>query len=114
MKSKYYKIDKIDETTVLVLSLNYHSPTEQLELIEKDLSKKNFRGKVFFDMLLSNGDSKKRYFETTFESNKLIRTNFRQATDFNEHIQKNLSNSIQDIFLSLNKARYYLILLNFL
>lgn len=71
MKSKAYRINKIDESSILVLSTSYRNPTEQLDAIEKDLLKKGFSGKVFFDFLLSNGNSKQRFFETSFEDGSM-------------------------------------------
>ncbi|MBA3026708.1 MAG: hypothetical protein FP820_09945 [Sulfurimonas sp.] len=69
MKSKFYRINKLNDSTMLILSTSYHSPTEQLNSIEKELIKKKFEGKVLFDMLLSNGNSEQRFFETSFMNN---------------------------------------------
>lgn len=81
MKSKYYRISKINDSSVLILSTCYHSPTEQLANIEKELSKKGFHGKVIFDLLLTNGNSTQRFFETYFEKNSIDRTAFKNIVE---------------------------------
>lgn len=88
MKSKYYKISKIDDSSVLILSISYHSPTEQLERIENELSKKKFHGKVFFDLLLTNDNSKQRFFEAYFEKQSIDKDKFKNITDQVENIKK--------------------------
>lgn len=86
MKSKFYQISRVDETTMLVLSTSFHSPVEQIEHIEKDLSKKNFNGKVVFDMLLTNGDIKNRFFESIFENRKINRITIKQSLEQVEQV----------------------------
>lgn len=91
MKSKYYRIDKIDDSTVFVFSTSYHSPTEQFEAIEKDLAKKGFQGKVLFDLLLTNGNSSQRFFETYFENSMLNKASFKNIFEQAEKL-KTISN----------------------
>ncbi|GGD40948.1 hypothetical protein GCM10012288_13770 [Malaciobacter pacificus] len=64
---KYYKINKINNDTIFIHSLSHHSPTEQLETIERELNKISFQGTLIFDLLLTNGNTKQRFFETNFE-----------------------------------------------
>ncbi|MDD2781230.1 type II toxin-antitoxin system RnlB family antitoxin [Sulfuricurvum sp.] len=87
MKSKYYRINKVDDSTVLILSTSYHSPTEQLDAIEKDLSKKGFHGKVLFDLLLTNGNSTQRFFETYFENNTINKSSFKNILEQAEKVR---------------------------
>jgi hypothetical protein len=94
MKSKAYRINKVDESTVLVLSTSYLNPTDQISSIEKDLLKKGFSGKVFFDFLLTNGNSKQRFFETSFENGSMNITKL-----------KNLSNQV-DTIKAISKKFY--------
>ena len=65
---KYYRLNKIDDNQTIVYSISFHSPTEQIKSIEKELINKDFKGKVIFDFLLTNGDTKQRYFETFLSS----------------------------------------------
>ncbi len=78
---KYYKIDKIDNEKTVVFSLSHHSPTEQLDSIAKELLKKQFKGVVIFDMLLSNGNTKQRYFELMFNGTIFLNESFKNICE---------------------------------
>jgi len=69
---KYYKIKKINLTSYkcIIFSVGYISPTEELINISKDLKKKNIKGKIIFDLLLSKGNLKNRYIELFFDGKK--------------------------------------------
>ena len=73
---KYYKINKIDNEKTVVFSVSHHSPTEQLDSIAKELLKKQFKGIVIFDMLLSSGNTKQRYFESMFNGTNFLNESF--------------------------------------
>lgn len=78
---KYYKINKIDNEKTVVFSVSHHSPTEQLDSIAKELLKKQFKGVVIFDMLLSNGNTKQRYFESMFNGTNFLSESFKNICD---------------------------------
>ncbi|MDM9599235.1 type II toxin-antitoxin system RnlB family antitoxin [Pseudomonas shirazica] len=55
-----------------VLAANPHSPFEHLFEIEKQLSKSKIKGKILFDMLLSNGSRKNRFFIADFDGEHIL------------------------------------------
>ena len=95
---KYYKINKIDNEKTVVFSVSHHSPTEQLDSIAKELLKKQFKGLVIFDMLLSNGNTKQRYFESMFNGTNFLSESFKticeQAVELKEISHKFYSKNI--------------------
>lgn len=95
---KYSKINQITNNQVVVFSTSYHSPTEQLDSIAKELLKKQFKGVVIFDMLLSNGNTKQRYFESMFNGTNFLSESFKticeQAVELKEISHKFYSKNI--------------------
>ena len=83
---KYYKINKIDDEKTVVFSVSHHSPTEQLDSIANELLRKKFKGVVIFDMLLSNGNTKQRYFESIFNGTSFLNESFKITLVDNSHI----------------------------
>jgi hypothetical protein len=63
----------------LIFATNFESPLNNLLEIEKELSKKNFEGKVLFDLLISNGDETNRYIETYFDGENFDHNKFKIA-----------------------------------
>ncbi|TGG86991.1 type II toxin-antitoxin system RnlB family antitoxin [Geotoga petraea] len=61
----------------LIFATNFESPLNNLLEIEKELSKKNFEGKVLFDLLISNGDEHNRYIESYFDGNNFDHEKFK-------------------------------------
>lgn len=78
---KYFKINQITNNHVVVFSTSHHSPTEQLDSIAKELLKKQFKGVVIFDMLLSNGNTKQRYFESMFNGTNFLNESFKNICE---------------------------------
>ena len=78
---KYYKINKIDDEKIVVFSVSHHSPTEQLDSIANELIRKKFKGVVIFDMLLSNGNTKQRYFESMFNGTSFLNESFKNICE---------------------------------
>ena len=85
---KYYRLNKIDDNQTIVYSISFHSPTEQIKSIEKELIKEDFKGKVIFDFLLTNGDTKQRYFETFFDGKEINLNNFKNIFEKSNELKK--------------------------
>lgn len=86
MKSNFYEISRIDESTMLILSTSFHSPLEQLDNITKELVRKKFKGKIIFDMLLSNGSIKERFFESSFHNSVLEKDLLKQSNNLTDDV----------------------------
>lgn len=65
---KNYKINYLNDNTAIVFSINYISPTNQLDRITEEFNKNNFKGTVIFDLLLNNRYGSQRLFEGSFDS----------------------------------------------
>lgn len=87
---KNYKIQKVNNINIkyeyIIFAINDDSPLEYLQDIEKDLAKKNFKGLVLFDLLLSNGDEYNRYVEAYFNGNLFELSSFKSPT-LNQEIE---------------------------
>lgn len=58
----------IKESNCLVLSTSYINPLSNLDMVEEELKNKKYNGKVFFDLLLSNGKNKNRFIKAIYSS----------------------------------------------
>lgn len=58
-----YQVEMISEQVVVIFCTTYINPISYLPIIEEDLSKINFSGKIIFDLLLSNGYNSNRFVE---------------------------------------------------
>lgn len=58
-----YQVEIISDRVVVIFCTTYINPISYLPIIEEDLSKKNFSGKIIFDLLLSNGYNSNRFVE---------------------------------------------------
>ena len=87
---KNYKIQKVNNINnkyeYIIFAINDDSPLEYLQDIEKDLAKKNFKGLVLFDLLLSNGDEYNRYVEAYFDGKFFELSSFKCPT-LNQEIE---------------------------
>lgn len=104
---KEYEIQKnsnIEEYSFVIFSTSYVSPIERLREIEKELNSL-FKGKVLFDLLLSNGVSSNRYVEAVFNGQNFEYTSFkslinvemqlkRESTNFYRNHSEFLENSV--------------------
>jgi len=87
---KNYKIQKVNTNIkyeYIIFAINDDSPLEYLQDIEKDLAKKNFKGLVLFDLLLSNGDEYNRYVEAYFNGKSFELSSFKGPT-LNQEIER--------------------------
>ena len=55
------------------------NPMEELGAVERDLRKKKVAGKVFFDLLLANGNKTHRYFVGEFDGQHFTSPRFQRA-----------------------------------
>jgi hypothetical protein len=58
-----YQVEIISDRVVVIFCTTYINPISYLPIIEEDLSKINFSGKIIFDLLLSNGYNSNRFVE---------------------------------------------------
>ena len=88
---KNYKVQKVNNINnkyeYIIFAINDDSPLEYLQDIEKDLAKKNFKGLVLFDLLLSNGDEYNRYVEAYFDEKFFELSSFKDPT-LNQEIER--------------------------
>ena len=87
---KNYRIRKINssEYHFIVFSLNYNNPVDSLNSIGAELTKKNYTGKIIFDLLLSNGNTSNRYIEAYFDSAKFDFRSFKVLKKVAKDIKK--------------------------
>jgi hypothetical protein len=71
-----YQIIGIHEDYILIMGTSYEGPLPKLSLIEKELSSRQYKGRVVFDLLLSNGKSSNRYVSFNFDNNSFDKESF--------------------------------------
>lgn len=94
---KNYEIQKVDNPEgypFVVFSTSYVSPIEGISEIEGELEN-NFRGKVLFDLLLSNGLSSNRFLEADFDGKHFDYTSFKTLLEVNIEVRKELTEFYQ-------------------
>jgi len=64
-----YFVEFVNPEFCIIYSISYESPLDYLKSIENTLSALKFSGHVIFDLLLCNGDSANRFFETWYLKN---------------------------------------------
>jgi len=101
-KMTNFKIKKINqpEYECIVWAMNYKNPLDNIEDIEKSLKNKRCSGTVLFDFLLSNGINSDRFFECSFDGNKLQQYKIKRVE------AKTVSEVIQELSLDfLSKVK---------
>jgi hypothetical protein len=75
---KNYELQKLPVCSYpyIVLSTSYRNPLEEISTIENEL-KNNFKGRVIFDLLLSNDYSSNRFLEAEFDGMHFKYTSFK-------------------------------------
>lgn len=79
MIMKNYEIQELHNYQMypfVVFSTSYVNPLEDIECIQEEL-KNRFKGKVLFDLLLSNGNSSNRYLEAEFNGFQFVPSSFK-------------------------------------
>ncbi|PWW26628.1 RnlB antitoxin of RnlAB toxin-antitoxin system [Cytobacillus oceanisediminis] len=89
---KNYEIQKVDyhEYPYVIFSTSYVNPIEDIDDIEEEL-KPLFKGKVVFDLLLSNGFTSNRFVEAEFDGTRFNHSSFKALKDVNDCIIKEAS-----------------------
>lgn len=113
-----YQIEIVADGVVIVFGTTYANPLSCLPVIEQELSKMNFSGKVIFDLLLSNGYSSNRFIEAEVESSRVIRKSMKviSSSDLDDNFLeltheffRSQPNLIEKNFILLDKEKYSLI-----
>ncbi|WP_208402057.1 type II toxin-antitoxin system RnlB family antitoxin [Halalkalibacterium halodurans] len=85
---KNYEIYKLNnEYPYIVFSTSYINPLEDIEKIEEEMESE-FRGKVLFDLLLSNGLTSNRFLEAEFDGGKFQYTSIKPVGNLDNLIKK--------------------------
>lgn len=63
--------------SALVLAADIESPLEHLHDVEKKLTESNIHGLVVFDLLVSHGNKRNRFFSAFFNGSKFADHNFK-------------------------------------
>jgi hypothetical protein len=71
-----YEIKRLEDSTYIIWSVSYVSPTEYLGDIARGLSAQKFRGKVVFDLLLANGNASNRFMGAYFDGETFVHNSF--------------------------------------
>lgn len=92
-----FKIKKLNqpEYECIVWATSYNNPLDNIADIEKSLKTNRCSGKILFDFLLSNGISSDRFFECSFDGEKLESGSLQRVDS------TNVSNSIQKISIDV-------------
>lgn len=72
-----YRVNRISDEVVLIFCTTHINPISYLSLIEEDLIRINFSGKIIFDLLLCNGYSTNRFVEASVCGSKVNRRSMR-------------------------------------
>lgn len=90
---KNYEIQKVDyqEYPYVIFSTSYVNPIEDIDDIEEEL-KPLFKGKVVFDLLLSNGLTSNRFVEAEFDGTRFNHASFKALKDVNDLIIREATN----------------------
>lgn len=100
--------------SAVIFSINFDSPMNHLGSVEVELHQNGVTGEVFFDLLLSNGNTSDRYYRAFFDGKKIVKDSIKKVVTPPRDIQEEslsfyrqkphfLKNSV------LNKAQRFLI-----
>lgn len=84
-----YKIleTKLRSYTHIIFSTCYLNPIDQKEEIEEDLKERGVKGKILFDLLLSHGNNPDRYYEASFDGEKINEESLKVAKSISKTIK---------------------------
>lgn len=90
------KLNTIEDYSYVIYSTSHVNPVKELKNIAEDL-KSHFKvkGKVLFDLLLSNGVSSNRFMEAEFDGIAFNRTSFKTLQSVNKVIKEESSEFYQ-------------------
>jgi len=91
MNMKKYKI-LMNDNIAIIIATTYISLSDVISNIKKELNKKDYKGMVYFDYLLTNGNNSNRfakaYFNGEFENFQIIPKNEIEENKLKEIIKK--------------------------
>jgi len=70
---KPYTLQKSSTGYMFVMPKDYRGMNYILPFVSKELKEKSYSGMIIFDLLLSNGDNKSRYFQIYFDGQKILK-----------------------------------------
>lgn len=83
MKSTFLiSIQPLDNFSAAVIAAGVRSPMECIAKVEKDLKRRNVKGKVLFDLLLAHGSKSNRYFVGEFDGEHFSSPRFQNVDNF--------------------------------
>ena len=87
---KYYKIKKASfkQYPYIVFSTCYINPLDEKTDIEKELKRKDVKGKILFDLLLSHGNTPDRFFEAIFDGCEILEDSIKNVAIVSDEIKK--------------------------
>lgn len=88
----YTLISTKTEYKLLVLSVSYISPFDEIEELENDLREMNFKGIVLFDLILCNGVSPNRFIKSYFDGNSFYSNTFEIVNNIKDDVKLISSN----------------------
>ncbi len=79
---KHYKLLKLNDYkyTYVSMSTDFCRPDDYMSELEEELQTHEYKGKVVFDLLLSNGLKEDRYFSAEFDGRRFVVSTFRTMT----------------------------------
>ena len=92
----YRVISTETEYKLLVLSVSYISPFDEIEKLENDLREMNFKGIVLFDLILCNGIGSDRFIKAYFDGNSFDSNTFEIVSNIKDDIKLISSNFYKD------------------
>ena len=86
--NKHFKLLKSSdyEYRYVSVSTDFYRPDDYMEKLETELQKLKYKGKLVFDLLLSNGIKENRYFCAYFDGNKIIVSTFSRMSNIRSTI----------------------------
>lgn len=84
------RFDNMSEYPYVILSTSYVSPLDDIMDIEHELQP-YYKGKILFDLLLTNGVSSNRFIEAEFDGRKFNYSSFKPLNQVDTEIKKGSS-----------------------
>lgn len=106
LEENNYKIKYISNSLAIVFSVNYISPTSQINRITDELNRNNFNGVIVFDCLLNNGLGSQRLFEVIFDSK------FNKINHISEELLNKVNSILNQFYIDNNQLLENSILLD--
>ncbi|GAB1539942.1 hypothetical protein NUACC21_26110 [Scytonema sp. NUACC21] len=113
-----YRIERISEQVVAIFCTTYVNPISYLPIIEEELIRLNFSGKIIFDLLLSNGYSSNRFIEAEVCKTKVNRSSMKVINSSNldeffikrtQEFYKSHPELVENNNILQDEEKYYLI-----